>query len=94
MPANACEALEKILEACGEKAGKLRHIFEKIVPGENEAWEQRYVKVVLYLNFYKVFYIPSNLWSSPPGSNTWQRVDRSSTIDFEFGIEILRYFVY
>jgi septal ring factor EnvC (AmiA/AmiB activator) len=46
LPVDACEALEKILEACDEKAGKLRQIFEKVLPGENDGWEKRYVKVV------------------------------------------------
>jgi N-terminal domain on NACHT_NTPase and P-loop NTPases len=46
MPADACEALEKILEACDEKAGKLRQIFEKVIPGENDAWKKRYLKVI------------------------------------------------
>lgn len=46
LPVDVCEALEKILEACDEKAGKLRQIFEKVLPGENDAWEKRYVKVV------------------------------------------------
>ena len=43
---DVCEALEKILEACDEKAGKLRQIFEKVLPSDNDAWEKRYVKVV------------------------------------------------
>ncbi|KAK5399989.1 hypothetical protein LTR06_011355 [Exophiala xenobiotica] len=46
LPTDVCEALEKVLEACDEKAGKLRQIFEKVLPGENDAWEKRYVKVV------------------------------------------------
>ncbi|KAK5399987.1 hypothetical protein LTR06_011353 [Exophiala xenobiotica] len=46
LPADVCEALEKTLEACDEKAGKLRQIFEKVLPGEHDAWEKRYVKVV------------------------------------------------
>ncbi|KAK5280119.1 hypothetical protein LTR14_012284, partial [Exophiala xenobiotica] len=46
LPADVCEALEKILEACDERAGKLRQIFEKVLPGEHDAWEKRYVKVV------------------------------------------------
>jgi N-terminal domain on NACHT_NTPase and P-loop NTPases len=45
MPADTCEALEKILDGCDEKAGKLREIFEKVIPGENDAWEKRYLKV-------------------------------------------------
>jgi len=46
IPADVCEALEKILEACDENAGKLRQIFEKVLPGENDAWEKRYLKIV------------------------------------------------
>ena len=46
LPADVCEALEKILDACDEKAGKLRQIFEKVLPSENDAWEKRYLKVV------------------------------------------------
>ncbi|KAK5189071.1 hypothetical protein LTR92_010924 [Exophiala xenobiotica] len=46
LPVDVCEALEKTLEACDEKAGKLRQIFEKVLPGEHDAWEKRYVKVV------------------------------------------------
>jgi N-terminal domain on NACHT_NTPase and P-loop NTPases len=46
MPADVCEALEKILDDCDEKAGKLRQIFEKALPGEKDTWEKRYLKVV------------------------------------------------
>jgi hypothetical protein len=46
LPVDVCEALEKILEGCDEKAGKLRQIFEKVLPGENDAWEKRYLKVI------------------------------------------------
>ncbi len=46
IPADVCEALEKILEVCDEKAGKLRQIFEKVLPIEDDAWEKRYFKVV------------------------------------------------
>lgn len=42
---DVCEALEEILEACDEKAGRLRQIFERVIPGENDTWELRYVKV-------------------------------------------------
>jgi cob(I)alamin adenosyltransferase len=45
MPANACEALEKIIDACDEKAQRLREIFEKVIPGEKDAWERRYIKI-------------------------------------------------
>lgn len=40
-----CEALETMIEGCDGKAGKLRQIFEKTLPGDNEGWEKRYVKV-------------------------------------------------
>jgi septal ring factor EnvC (AmiA/AmiB activator) len=40
-----CEALERILERCDKKAGKLRNIFEKVLPGENDPWEKRYLKM-------------------------------------------------
>jgi hypothetical protein len=46
IPSDVCEALEKTLEACDDKAGRLRQIFEKVIPGENEAWKKRYVKVI------------------------------------------------
>src|SRR6266498_337442 len=46
MPADVCEALENILDACDEKARKLREIFEKVLPGEHDAWEKRYLKVI------------------------------------------------
>ena len=46
LPADVCKALEKTLDACDEKAGKLRQIFEKVLPGEKDAWERRYVKIV------------------------------------------------
>ena len=46
LPADVCEALEKTLEGCDEKAGKLRQIFEKVLPGGNDGWEKRYIKVV------------------------------------------------
>ena len=46
LPADACEALEKLLENCYEKASRLRQIFEKVIPGEHDAWKTRYLKVV------------------------------------------------
>lgn len=46
IPVDACEALEKILEACDENARKMREIFGKVLPGENDAWEKRYLKIV------------------------------------------------
>jgi hypothetical protein len=45
MPADVCEALEQILDACDRKTGRLREIFEKVIPGENDGWEKRYLKV-------------------------------------------------
>ena len=43
LPADVCTALEQILDACDDKAGKLQHIFKKDLPGEEDAWEKRYV---------------------------------------------------
>jgi N-terminal domain on NACHT_NTPase and P-loop NTPases len=37
LPADVCAALDKILDVCDEKAGKLRQIFEKVLPGEDDA---------------------------------------------------------
>ena len=45
MPADVCEALQQILDACDQKAGKLREIFEKVIPGGHDGWEKRYLKV-------------------------------------------------
>lgn len=44
IPAEVCEALEKILDACDGKAGKLREIFEKVVPGEHDGWGETIFK--------------------------------------------------
>jgi hypothetical protein len=46
MSADVCEALEHILEGCDEKARNLREICEKVIPGERDAWEKRYLKVI------------------------------------------------
>ncbi|KAK5467712.1 hypothetical protein LTS15_000685 [Exophiala xenobiotica] len=46
LPADVCEALEKILEVCEEKAGRLRVIFEKVLPADNNTWEKQYIKVL------------------------------------------------
>jgi N-terminal domain on NACHT_NTPase and P-loop NTPases len=46
IPTDVCEALEKVLEVCDEKAGRLRQIFEKVIPGEHEVWKKRYLKIV------------------------------------------------
>ncbi|RMZ79634.1 hypothetical protein DV737_g3329, partial [Chaetothyriales sp. CBS 132003] len=46
LPVDVCNALEKTMEECDEKAAKLRQIFEKVLPGGNDGWEQRYFKVV------------------------------------------------
>lgn len=43
---DVCEVLEKTLDTCGEKAAKLRGIFEKVIPGDKDAWKKRYIKVV------------------------------------------------
>ena len=46
MPEEVCEALEKTLDSCDAKASNLRSIFEKIIPGESDTWEKRYLKVL------------------------------------------------
>lgn len=46
IPGDVCEALEKSLDACDAKASNLRGIFEKIIPGESDTWEKRYLKVL------------------------------------------------
>ena len=46
LPVDVCGVLEKILDGCDEKAGKLREIFEKVIPGENDGWEKRYLKLL------------------------------------------------
>jgi hypothetical protein len=45
IPADVCESLENIIDGCQEKAGKLRQIFEKITPGDSDAWMIRYKKI-------------------------------------------------
>ena len=46
LPADVYAALEEILDAYDDMAGKLRAIFQKVMPGEDDAWEKRYVKIV------------------------------------------------
>ncbi|GLI79762.1 hypothetical protein PoHVEF18_008103 [Penicillium ochrochloron] len=46
MPSDICQILENILDACHEKARKLREIFEMVIPGEKDTWEKRYAKVI------------------------------------------------
>ena len=46
MPADVCEALETLLIRCDETAGKLRQIFEKVLPGKADTRQERYVKIV------------------------------------------------
>lgn len=46
MSEDACKALEKTLDVCGEKARNLREIFERTMPGEKDTWEKRYFKVI------------------------------------------------
>lgn len=43
---DVCEALEHILDSCDAKASNLRAIFEKIIPGESDTWDKRYLKVL------------------------------------------------
>ena len=45
LPADICKGLEQILDACDQKAAKLREIFEKVIPGANDGWEKRYLKL-------------------------------------------------
>lgn len=45
MPSDVCNALEDILTACDEKVKRLRGLFEKVIPGEKDAWDKRYAKV-------------------------------------------------
>lgn len=46
IPEVACEAIETTLDACDTKASNLRGIFEKILPGDSDTWEKRYLKVL------------------------------------------------
>lgn len=46
MPSDVCDAYEKILDACNEKAQKLREIFEMVILGEKDTWEKRYAKAI------------------------------------------------
>ncbi|KAJ5300306.1 uncharacterized protein N7443_005308 [Penicillium atrosanguineum] len=46
IPEDVCEALEATLYACRTKARNLEEIFEKIVPGESDTREQRYLKIL------------------------------------------------
>jgi RNA processing factor Prp31 len=46
LPVDVCEALETILTRCDETAGKLRQIFEKVLPGKADTRQERYVKIV------------------------------------------------
>jgi RNA processing factor Prp31 len=49
LPADVCEALETILTRCDETAGKLRQIFEKVLPGKADTRQERYVKIITRL---------------------------------------------
>jgi len=46
IPAAVCEALQKTIDTCDEKAGKLREIFEKVMPGQGDGWKKQYLKIV------------------------------------------------
>jgi hypothetical protein len=46
LPVDVCEALETILTRCDDTAGKLRQIFEKVLPGKADTRQERYVKIV------------------------------------------------
>jgi hypothetical protein len=45
IPTDVCEALQKIVDTCDEKAGRWREIFEKVIPGEGDGWKKRYLKI-------------------------------------------------
>jgi hypothetical protein len=49
IPEDVCEALEKTLDDCEAKAANLRGIFEKIIPGDSDTWEKRYLKILCRL---------------------------------------------
>ncbi|KAB8256696.1 TPR-like protein [Aspergillus pseudonomiae] len=46
IPEDVCHALEKSLDACDAKASNLRGIFEKVIPGESDTREKRYLKIL------------------------------------------------
>ena len=46
IPGDVCDALLDIINACDDKAVKLKRIFEKIIPGESDALGQRSLKVL------------------------------------------------
>ncbi len=46
MPTDVCEALEKILDTFDVKAGRLREIFEKVIPGQDDGWKKQYLKIL------------------------------------------------
>lgn len=45
LPVDVCEGLETILTRCDDTAGRLREIFEKVLPERGDTWQQRYAKV-------------------------------------------------
>lgn len=46
IPEDVCEALEATLDVCRTKARNMEEVFQKIVPGESDTREQRYLKVL------------------------------------------------
>lgn len=44
LPADVCEGLENTLATCHETVGKLRAVFENVLPGPTDTWQQRYTK--------------------------------------------------
>ncbi|KAJ6051504.1 TPR repeat protein [Penicillium canescens] len=46
IPEDVCQALDKTLDVCEVKALNLRGIFEKIIPGESDTRDQRYLKIL------------------------------------------------
>ena len=46
LPADAVRSLTSTIENCKGNAKRLREIFEETIPGEDDAWQKRYFKVV------------------------------------------------
>lgn len=46
IPKDVCDGLEKSLDSCDAKASNLRSIFKKVIPGESDTREKRYLKVL------------------------------------------------
>ena len=46
IPPDVCNALEKTLASCKEKAGRLQTIFETVITQEGDGWKTRYRKIL------------------------------------------------